>query len=298
MSITLTTLSSDNFQRANAYPLGGLWVYDYSGMDGLEIDSHLANAPVNQPGSPSNLTFGEQGYNYSLPNDHFVSITLADHVLNSDVLITLGARMDLVTRPQTVPGEFSVNLVLQSSGGNTLSWYLYTDEAAGFINGFVFANVGDVFTLACIGSTCYVLQNGTILGQHTTNAYVSGTGTYTGMFLSNQGTGDETGFVSLYAVGSASVPSSGDSYDPTKPYLGTVRVVSGPDNDSAPNPFIGTFEVLASAPAGFPNAPYLGHIVEGSAPAGAKNPNLGQVVVVASAPAGASDPFLGTAVKN
>jgi hypothetical protein len=304
MSLTLTTLSSDNFQRANAYPLGGLWVYDYTGADGLEIDSDLANAPVNQPGSPSNLTSGEQGYNYSLPNDHFVSVTLAENALKSGAFIALGVRTDFVTRPFNTDGAYSVNLQLQGGGGNSITWYLYPQEGGAQANRSVTAHVGDVFTLAVVGTTAYVLQNSTILTSATVAGEYDGPGLpYTGMFMSNEGTGDESGFVSLYAVGSASVTSSGggggsDSYSPSLAYVGTIRVVSAPDNDSAPNPFIGTFEVLAAAPAGFPNAPYLGHIVEGSAPAGRANPNLGQVFVVASAPAGEPDPFLGTAVKN
>lgn len=297
MALTLTTLSSDNFQRANAYPLGGLWVYDYTGADGLEIDSDLANAPVNQPGSPSNLTSGEQGYNYSLPNDHFVSITLAENALKSGAFIALGVRTDFVTRPFNTDGAYSVNLQLQGGGGNSITWYLYPQEGGAQADGSVTAHVGDVFTLAVVGTTAYVLQNSTILTSATVAGEYDGPGLpYTGMFMSNEGTGDESGFVSLYAVGSASVTSSGGgggggSYSSSLPFLGSVRVVASAPSGQAV-PFIGTVTKISSAPAGLPN-PYLGNVVAGTPSANDTNPALGQVVEVASAPAGDNDPFLG-----
>jgi hypothetical protein len=108
--------------------------------------------------------------------------------------------------------------------------------------------------------------------------------------------GSTGGLISRFNVGSAS--TTGDTYDSTKPYLGTVTVVSNPDSGK-PNPFVGKMLVLASAPAGI-NSPYLGHIVEGNAGSAGSDadPILGQVVVVASAPAGVPDPFLGTIDKE
>jgi len=85
--------------------------------------------------------------------------------------------------------------------------------------------------------------------------------------------------------------SSGDVYDATIPFIGSIRIV-GSAPAGASNPFVGTVKVLASIPSGPPN-PYLGNAVIGTPSAGDSNPVLGQVSVVGSAPAGDSDPFLG-----
>jgi hypothetical protein len=92
------------------------------------------------------------------------------------------------------------------------------------------------------------------------------------------------------------IDPSGDTYDPTIPFLGTVVV-----DDSAPeganDPFLGTVKVLASAPSGLSNA-FLGSVRKVSvAPADASNPTIGQVVVVVSAPIGDSNPYLGNVVE-
>lgn len=80
-----------------------------------------------------------------------------------------------------------------------------------------------------------------------------------------------------------------NSYDPTKPFLGSMSETS---DDSEGTQYIGHVIVLASAPAGLPN-PYLGKIkVVGAAPVGVGDPLLGQVVIVSDSPAG-GDPYLG-----
>lgn len=93
------------------------------------------------------------------------------------------------------------------------------------------------------------------------------------------------------------------AYDPTIPFIGSVRV-AGPDFVGEAEPFLGTMIVLATVPndaSGHPlTNPYLGHVKQVLVvPPGANNPTLGQVVIVGSAPAGTiNDPFLGDVIEG
>jgi hypothetical protein len=92
--------------------------------------------------------------------------------------------------------------------------------------------------------------------------------------------------------------SGGGTYDATKPFLGSIRIVSEAPAGSIPDPFLGTVKVIGSAPAGMHN-PYLGNVrVVTQAPAGSiPNPTLGQVVIVDSAPI-SDDPYLGNVIEG
>jgi hypothetical protein len=84
---------------------------------------------------------------------------------------------------------------------------------------------------------------------------------------------------------------AGNAYDPTKPFIGSVRVLGSAPAGEA-NEFIGTMRVLVDAPAGEAN-PYLGSVTVGTPSSGDSNPALGQVVIVSSVPAGETDEYLG-----
>jgi hypothetical protein len=85
--------------------------------------------------------------------------------------------------------------------------------------------------------------------------------------------------------------SGGNTYDPTKPFIGSVRVLGSAPAGEA-NDFIGTMRVIGSPPAGEEN-PYLGSVTVGTPSSGDPNPALGQVVIVSSVPTGADDEYLG-----
>jgi hypothetical protein len=297
MSVTLTTLSSDNFNRANQYPLGGLWVIDIAGDQGLAVVNDQADV---QLASPTNNTLGYEIYNYSLPNDQFATVAITSTFFDGS---STGGSGGGPTYPEikikarvTDIGVSSANgpaysLLIQCNG-IFVAWSLIQETGTQIASGFQSAFAGDTFTIAVVGTTVYALHNGTVMTSVTNTSFASGSAA---MWFYNDGFGSSGGLVSLFAVGSAADPAGGDSYNSSIPYLGTVTVVA-----SAPaglkNPFVGKMLVLASVPPGFANAPYLGHVVQGTpASAGIDTDTLlGQVVVVASAPANDPDPFLGT----
>jgi hypothetical protein len=295
MSVTLTTLSSDNFQRANAFPLGGLWTLDVAGDIGLEVVNDGANAPVVESSPSPEAQEGYQYYNFSLPADCFASATATGNMNSGDTNQQIIIRVRATDIGGTAGNGPGYRLSISASG----SWVLWQDTGTPIASGGTTLHAGDVFTIACIGTTVYALQNSTILGSVTNTSYSSGSAA---MYILNEKAYFEqyggAPLVSLFAVGSAAASGGGgsDTYNPAIPYLGTVTVVA-----SAPaglkNPFVGKMLVLSSAPAS-PAGPYLGHVVEGSAPSSGPDNLLGQVVVVAVAPAGAPDPFLGTVDKE
>ena len=150
------------------------------------------------------------------------------------------------------------------------------------------ANIGDVFSLACIGTTVYVIKNGTVLTSVTDTTFSSG-----GAALGTENGGiTPTGFISNFQIGSAGFTPSDQDYDPSKPFLGSVRVV-GSAPAGARIVYVGTvINIGATPPTGLPN-PFLGDVIAGTPSSNDSNPALGQVVEVASAPAGENDPFLG-----
>jgi hypothetical protein len=93
------------------------------------------------------------------------------------------------------------------------------------------------------------------------------------------------------AIKSTSSAPPGNAYDPTKPFIGSVRVLGSAPAGEA-NEFIGTMRVITSAPVGEAN-PYLGSVTLGTPSSGDSNPALGQVVVVSSVPVGETDEYLG-----
>ncbi len=288
----LTTLASDNFQRANVSPLTSPWELDAFSDLALAIESELCVPSVFGDGYQCG-----QFYSYpALPDDQFCSATITAAALQStggNVRLTLRVRNDNSSEFYAGPG-YRLYCDLDPSGGG--SWSLLKDKPGTVLlaTGTTAYNAGDVLIIAAIGSTIYVLQNSTILAQVTdTDWPSSGGGGVLGLY-SERGN-SSLGLVSNFAVGSASLtPPAPPSGGPV--FLGSVTEIETAPS-GARNPFLGTFTVISSAPAG-ENNPYLGKIVVGSVPAGASNPSLGQIVVIGSAPAGARDAFLGTAAST
>src|SRR5258708_14845591 len=87
MSIFLTELASDNFQRANESPLiNPPWSTDTFGQGGLQIISHLAQ------GTATFTDCTEIYTGVSLPNDQYASATLGAGIVGNANLV-LGVRM-------------------------------------------------------------------------------------------------------------------------------------------------------------------------------------------------------------
>src|SRR6266481_7700205 len=103
MSIFLTQLASDSFQRANESPLiHPPWSTDTFGAGGLQIISHLAQGTA---------TFTDCTEIYTgqvLPNDQYASATLGATIAGNANLV-LGVRIVDVGNPSlnSTPGYFT-----------------------------------------------------------------------------------------------------------------------------------------------------------------------------------------------
>jgi hypothetical protein len=163
---TLTPLFSDGFVRGNVSPLGAPWALDAENDGGLQIASDLCLAAVQTP-SPLAAYTGVQLYNQVLPSDQFASATLGA-ALPSGRQITISVRVtDNGGAPTSWPG-YSLAII----GGGV--WIL-----SGGLGGFAIGsgltfNVGDVFTLAAVGTSIYFLQNGILIHAVTDVAVASG----------------------------------------------------------------------------------------------------------------------------
>lgn len=196
MSVALTQLASDNFRRANVSPLAAPWAIDAHGDPGLAIISDTCVA--------SNETLiAIQIYDLSggTPNDQFASATFASYGGN-DGASYLGIRL---TDGGGVFSSGWAGYVLSVNGG-TSSWTLYNWQSKAVLaSGSVTANVGDVFTLAAVGTTIYVFQNSKQLASVSDSSFAAGS-----TILGLPAFAGEVEF-SNFAMGSAAIVStSGD----------------------------------------------------------------------------------------
>jgi hypothetical protein len=284
MSLTLTPLQSDNFQRANQNPLVSPWEPDLHGDSPLQVVSDTCE------GAGTNGNAMIFSYTGGLPNDQYASVTLAEAPTVNSGFGCIVRLTDNASNPYGQSTGYRFAAVMSGAGGGAANWGVYWEFGL-LASGTATVAAGDVWTLAVVGTTIYVIQNGNVLDSFTDTKYSSGVA----MLLAQPDFETSAVQISNFVIGSASTaaPPSGGGV----PFLGSVRVVaSAPSN--VPSPFLGTVKVVSNAPSGVLN-PYLGNVVSvGSAPNGAPNPSLGEVVIVANAPAGVNDPYLGELVES
>lgn len=196
MSIFLTQLASDNFQRANESPLiHPPWSTDTFGQGGLQIISHLAQ------GTATFTDCTEIYTGVSLPNDQYASATLGAGIVGNANLV-LGVRMtdNGSVSLGGMPGYFTRiagtgNWTLQDgSGGHVLA------SGAGLI-----VNSADVFVLAAIGTTLYLIQNGAQVTSVVNTLWSTGSA----MLVCATGASASAVQVSNFACGKASTSPGG-----------------------------------------------------------------------------------------
>jgi hypothetical protein len=280
MSLTLTPLQSDSFNRSNVSPLGSPWAVDENNDFAFQIVSDVCI-----PQSSNVIT--AQFYTYgSMPTDQYCSATLAA-VIGASSFLDLKIRATDNGNPFTEISGYRLHVTAAGA------WVIYRDLnfvstslASG--SGLVIS-AGDVYTLAAVGTTLYAYQNGVLLGSVVDSNITAGK-----VMLGGEAVSATSALqISEFVLGSAAVASTSGL-----PFLGSVTVVAGipaGENDV----FQGTVKVLASAPPG-ENNPYLGHVnVLSAAPSGRWNPSLGQVVVLSSRPNdGAPDIWFGSVVES
>jgi hypothetical protein len=168
VSLYLTQLASDNFQRANENPLNPtIWtpVQAQSGEE-LQIISDQCTGTFN-----SNTYFGSEQYTgISWPNNQWAEITLGAYenlagfsevgiVLRAPLYPT-GSSAFYILTTQIIAGGTQFNLV--GPKGTILQ---PTGPAI---------STGDTILTACVGSALYVFHNGTLLGSSNDTSVTSG----------------------------------------------------------------------------------------------------------------------------
>lgn len=211
MGLTLTQLAFDNFQYADISPLPSP-PWSVTGPFTLQVVSELCEGAI----------AGQGGENYTglvLPDDQYCSATLP--FVGDD---TWGqSSLNLAVRASG-SGEggatsFSDGYVLTMNGGVQLELYVVTGNSfmrLAVVNGFT-ATDGDIWSIAVVGTTVYVLQNGNIVYSTTDTTFSSG---FTAMFLSSF---EGTAQVSNFSTGSASTGPTPPSRPPFHSYFGTRR---------------------------------------------------------------------------
>lgn len=191
MALTLTPIATDNFHRADAPTLGANWMVDTVGDPSLTILSDQCVPDATD-------LFGVNYYSGSAtPDNQYGSITLGADASGAGLQLSIRASTDfnngyalIVIGPISSPNSAEVIVAISVDGDfNTYSY----DQ-------FLTVNVGDIFTLAAVGSTIYLLQNGVQLFQMTDTTYTSGV-----CILSQYASNAQTDvIVTKFVMGSAS----------------------------------------------------------------------------------------------
>jgi len=190
MSIILTPQFTDSFHRADENPLANPPWSVAAGTPSLQIVSDACQA--------SDIAFNGNVYEGAVPDDQYASVTIASLTNNPELLLYVRQSGDL----QRTSGTFYQLLVFLAFG----SFDVFQSPTNNFllgVSGLTIA-VGDVWTLAAIGTTIYVLQNGIELGSVSDSSIASGNaalGAEVSVTLS-----DVT--YSLFAAGSAATGSA------------------------------------------------------------------------------------------
>jgi hypothetical protein len=270
MSLTLTPLQSDNFQRANVSPLTSPWATDEDNDVGFQIVSQICEPQLQSDWCGMFYTYA------STPNDQYCSATLAAALGTSSFLDLKVRATDNHSVFVDIPGY---RFHIAAAG----TWDVYVDTASShavLLSGSgLTISAGDVYTIASVGSTIYAFQNSVLLGSASDSTYASGQ-----VMLGGEGSASTSGLqISSFVMGSAAVASGGSNL----PFLGTACEGSAPSNIPNP-PYLGTFKVIGSAPnaaaVGTPTNPFLGTFAVVAGPSGSQNnPVLGEIVVIGSA---------------
>ncbi len=173
MSLNLVQLAADNFQRANENPLsdGGLWAAPTGGASGLQIVSELC-----QSAASSSSDYAGQYFNGApLPEDQYASLTLATFENGSDASVAMYVRAAGSNQGQPISG-YSLVLAISAQDSGVGANFGVSGGGIPFNSTLVTFSEGDVWTLAAVGNTLYVIRNGTVVASQVDSeaAYASG----------------------------------------------------------------------------------------------------------------------------
>jgi hypothetical protein len=198
MSLILTPIASDNFTRANESPLASPPWSTVTGFNSLQVVSNVCEPTTNATEN------GEEYTNVTLPANQYASATLG--ALTSNSAYFLHARCQSITSLKSCY-RLTVNPVTGSSQA-----YIQSIDGSGnatlllLLNSGLVISSGDVWSIACVGSSLFIVQNGTSLGNVTDTTYASGQ--YSGLGIRDVSTQSDT-TVTNFTIGSAAISGGG-----------------------------------------------------------------------------------------
>ncbi len=155
---TLTPQVSDSFDYTGAPLPGPAWGNAIN--QGLQAEDGYCQAASVAPNY-------EEYIGASLPDDQYLSWTIQSfNPANSPAIY-------LVARASAWNVGYRL-LVVAGNAESENSWSLLDHNADTLLSGSTLFNNGDTITLACVGSTIYVLQNTTVIGSVVDTQYTGG----------------------------------------------------------------------------------------------------------------------------
>lgn len=217
INFVLTKLAEDNFATdSNESPLPNP-PWQLNGGFNLKVSSGLASAI---------LSSGMQNYSAQTPNDdQYASATVADvsgwgTFGLSNLRLVVRAAGSNESGFLSYANGYMLAVFGQSSGNSTLIQVFSTVNGSNTL--ITTSHVGtaladdDVWVLAAIGTTLYVLQNGTVVWSGTDSTFSSG---FTAFGSQNDSDTAAPAFASLFAMGNAAIGPDPVFNPLTNPFL-------------------------------------------------------------------------------
>jgi len=188
----MSIILSDNFTRANANPIGGI----YTTVAGLNAIQILSNAAF---GSVANTTSGVVDTTNVYPNNQYATITLgiALGFLNSTVSVRC-TNSGSITEAEFVVGSGTTAAALVIRIASTP-----TTVATPTLN--TVPTSGDTYTLAVTGQTYLMYQNGALIGTYTDGSSRLTSGSV-GFWVQSETPVSGGNSITLFQAGSLVVP--------------------------------------------------------------------------------------------
>ena len=244
MSVFLTQLASENFQRAPESPLQSPpWSLDTFGDVGLKIISNGVCELSSNGGLNVELFTGQ-----ALPNDQYASFIVATTTGSAEYIAAIRIT-DNGNPGLSLPG-YTLRV---SDLSGTVGWTIFRQGGQIASGSGLTLNVGDVFVLAVVSTTLFALQNGVQFGTVTNTTFTSGE---TAMMMFPQSPSLSAAQISNFACGSASTTPPTHSISgnagvggTTVSWSGTASgstVADGSGNYSIPNLADGPYTITPS----------------------------------------------------
>lgn len=157
LSLNLLALGNDNFQRANANPIGGSWTEVGNGLSNFttsQIVSDTLQSSTLNDGSDSIYTA------VSWPNDQYSEATVSAISISPSAII-----LDLrVTNPGTTPTFLRAIARIETGGTDGFIFQSFASGSGTNLQLSTFTpQVGDTYVFCVVGSTLYFYSNESLL---------------------------------------------------------------------------------------------------------------------------------------